>query len=230
MPLFLGNSEVERVLVGDTEIAQIYQGTNEIWSNVKTVDLGEGTSWDIKTLYPYLYKKLTADNFFVLTASAATKTYGIRMDPGDATVYWVMDGTIYKNYDPSTGKLDCYIRISGKVSQTAKVKVIMVTKTEKLQLLTNFNVSNVPGYQNFTVDNFLISSTSGTHYYNSFYAQSYIYSGSGTITVDLVKSYNQNTGVLTCYLRQRSSNTDGTYHWFDNYTTAGCTVYLRTEI
>ena len=152
------------------------------------------------------------------------------MRPGDATVYWVMDGQIYKEYDPNTGVLNCYNKLSGTVASTANVKVMMVTKTDKLQLLSSFDVSNIPGYQNFTEDNFLIKSTDSTHYYNSFYAQSYMYDGYGSVKVSLVKSYNASTGKLTCYLKQQSWNTDGTYHWWDNSQTAGCTVYLNAEL
>ena len=234
MPLHLGNKEVDQVFLGTKELSQIYLGTKEIWTNVKTEDLGTAKEWDIKKLYPGLYKKLTADNFLVVDSNTAASNFGIRMNPGDSTDYWHIYAHLYKDYNPSTGKLSCYTRIYGNASGTNSVHVIMVTKLDKLILLgtgTKFNVSGYAGYNKFTLENFLVSSTSGTtNYYNSFYAQSYPYSGSGAASANIHKKYNASNGVLECYFRHNQGNTDDVYTWFNFSADLSVTVYLRTEI
>lgn len=232
MPLYLGNKETDKVYLGGKEIAQIYLGNKEIWTNVKVVRLGSGKSWNIKQLYPHLYNKLTADNFFALTANAVGGDIGIRMNPSDDRETHTFDSCIYKSYDPNTGMLYVYSRMMDHDRQlgSADANVVMITKLDKLIPLNgNFNVSGYSGYKDFTEDNFLISSTGVAHFYNSFYPQSYPYSGSGHATGYLKKTYNKNTGVLNCYWRQDSHNTDDVYNWFNGSATAGCTVYLNPE-
>ena len=232
--IYDGSKEMSMIYDGDKELIAVYDGEKEVWSNVKIIDLGVAKEWDIKALYPYLYKKLTVNNFLILKTNTAAANFGIRVDPGDDTDYWHINGQLYKSYDVETGKLNCYTRIYGNAGGTNSVRVIMYTKLDKLISLgtgQEFNVSNYSGYQNFTEDNFLISSAGGTDYYNSFRPWGgATYSGSGSASVGIYKEYNKSTGKLKCYLFHQQGNTDGTYNWFNFSAKANTTVYLRTEI
>lgn len=64
---------------------------------------------------------------------------------------------------------------------------------------TSFNVKSYDGYQNFTVDNFLIKTFSGSSI-KAGTSQAPGEGEQGEGSVSLTKSYNASTGKLTCYL------------------------------
>lgn len=232
MPVYKGNTEIDKVYLGSTEIAQIYKGTQEIWSNVKVVSLGSGTSFNIKNLYPTLYDKLTADNFFFRTADTASGTNGIRMNANATSrEYAGFAVGIAKSYDSSTGVLSFYNYVSPGNSRN--VSAVMVPKLTKLIRLGNgrsFNVSTYEGYQNFTADNFLIQSADRLAFSNSYYPQGYTYDDSGSCTSTVPKSYDASTGVLSTGINLRSNDTSGTYTYFNNSQNGNVIVYLALKI
>ena len=74
-----------------------------------------------------------------------------------------------------------------------------VTVAKYLGAGTSFNVSNIPGYRNFTVNNFAIEqngniSFTGPQVATGGYDDNYLQANGGS-TIN--KSYNANTGVLT---------------------------------
>lgn len=61
----------------------------------------------------------------------------------------------------------------------------------------SFNVSNLPNYQSLTADNFFVYYIEGTNGGGGSTSQAM--ANDGTSKSNLYKSYNQSTGVLTCY-------------------------------
>lgn len=233
MPLFLGNKETDRVFLGTKELSQIYLGTKEIWSNVKTIRLNSGTEWDIKSLYPSLYKKLTNDNFFIVTANSVTRDISVRMRPGDDREWSGYNVNIVKSYDADTGKLSSYMSNTGG---KGAVTPIIVTKTSKLIYLgkkTSFDLTNIAGYKNFTEDNFIIKGTDSMSRGMYFYDDGYDYADYGRGDYYLKKEYKKNEGTLSCYTKLSSRDTGGVYDWYSRDVfqgTASCEVYLIEKL
>lgn len=228
MPIYYGTNQIDSIYYQGTQLDEVYFGDNLVYSSSKTVELGTNTSFNIKDLYPNLYSKLTADNFFALSAGTASGTNGITMRESDTEREWAgFSGALAKSYNANTGILSFYNYCSPGNSMGARV--VMVPKTDKLIDLgtsTSFNVSGRSGYQNFTADNFLILSSNGASGGNSYYPQGYYYSDSGSATVELRKSYNASTGVLSCYIYLQSSDTSGVYNYFNFTSTAAVHAYL----
>lgn len=216
MPVYLGDKEIEIGAFGDKELVNLYLGDKEIWGGGKVIDLGWGTSWDIKSLYPKLYNKLTADNFLLVAAN--TVSYWASMKPsGTYQEYTNCFDGIIKSYNASTGVLEFRTQGDGDTSgiRTNSVRVVLVVKLDKLTYLgygTTFNVANVfpNDYKNMTVNNFALRTivhwnTSGTATYSLCSRSGRVGDGYTTYSDDgqfgIVKSYDANTGVLRMYGR-----------------------------
>lgn len=237
MALFLGEKEIDQVYWGEKEIGQIYWGEKEIWSNAKIISLGSGTSWNIKQLYPNLYDKLTENNFFFRSATQASGTNSIRMNPGDSRTWAGFSCGLAKGYDKTTGDLLVYNYVNP--GKQTKVEAVLVAKTDKLIYLgnsTSFDVKlKTNNYANLTEDNFLILSsdtlTKGNTYGDPNESNNGDpYSDYGAATSTLVKKYNKSTGILSCYIKLVSEDTGGVYHYFDFSATGSCRVYLMEKI
>ncbi len=235
MPIYQGNKEIESVFFGTTPIQQIYQGTNEIWSNGKVIDLGWGTSWNIKNLYPNLYSQLTADNFFFLSANSSTGGASVSVAYVGDTKYLTIRAGIIKSYDSSSGILTFYDHTNNGVGSMHCVMVVDTSKLTYLGLGTSFNIaSRFPNdYMNFTSNNFLIRTI---RHWNSDYGGSEMLvcnssrsspgNYSATSTWSFIKSYNASTGVLTAYSKDRGSEDTGDT-WDRN---SSCYAYFTKKL
>lgn len=197
MPINKGTTNYSSIYKGSTRISQIYIGTTLKYSGDRVINLGSGQSWNIKTLYPNLYNKLTVDNFFILTHNAVN---GSRTEtwPGYNIHLSIRNG-LYKSYNASTGVLNMYYYASGSSENKANVTAVIVTNPSKslIELTPSdntYDMRSYSGYGNFTVNNFLIS-TIGEHYTCN---ESRTSAGTWTVnnTTSLDKSYS--SGTLTC--------------------------------
>lgn len=193
-----------------TQIVQFDSNGNghEIWGGVGRIyNLGAGRTIDIKDIYSR-WNELTADNFFILnlTQINASDRIVVHTTGGDVgyLTLWMARDMSYSN-----GVISTNIRVNDNYSNPT---IAMITDTSKLVNLgtsTSFNVSNVRGYQDFTIDNFLVKVNS--------LPQGYLYNGfrgsAGDWTVDgsykIIKSYNAQTGVLTCYINDSAEDNIG---------------------
>lgn len=248
MPLFIGNKEADMVKIGEKEIAQIYLGIKELWTNAKAIYLSSGKNWDLKTLYPNLYTKITANDIFYKTVNQASGYIGVRMGPNDEREWHGFVVSVIKSYDPSTGALTAYnsVRDSQRGGQigvgSSEIVPLIIPNSEKaitsgkIVRLGDINgtydlkTAYADDYMHFTNDNFIIRSTSAPGDSGSFYPQGYAYSGTGYGTSTITKSYDASTGILTARIRQASYNVDDVYTWF-NYSHNGTVeVFLMPKL
>ena len=220
----------------DQEISKITFGEFIVWEGQRVIDLGTGRSWDIKTLYPSLYSKLTANNFFFYSANSASITDSIRMrDTDTERQRRSFSGGIRKSYNPETGVLSAYL-YAGNTNNSysyGNVRMALVTRPEKLIYLGNgysFNVKSRSEYQSFTSNNFLISSATDVSWGAMFYPQGYTYDDSGRATISVSKSYNASTGVLSGSINLSSVDTSGVYNWYNASSSGTIAVYLNPKV
>lgn len=165
----------------------------EIWSNNKVIYLGEGTTFDIRSIYKK-WNELTIDNFFFSTISTMTGSSSVTW-PGYDT-YLELSVNMPRSYENGI------LTFSPAVENGhGTPKVFLVTDVSKLIDLDEgmtFNVSDIQGYERFTEDNFLVPIT---YYPTSFliFRHSRTYPGTyyATGTYSFIKSYNAETGQLT---------------------------------
>lgn len=232
--IYLDGHELVNLHIGTNEIQRVMLGDKVVWENAIVIDLGEGKSFDVSSIYSR-YGDLTNDNFFILSASSCSASQGIRMYPTDSRQYVGFSAYLIKSYNSSTGILSCYNAIrnnGGSVLNSGNVRVVLVANPSKLIYLgsgTSFNVSSYAGYQNFTVNNFLIKSTGNAAAGGMFYPQGAVYDDSGKGTSTISKSYNSSNGLVTSNIRMSSYDTSGIYHWFDWSDTAGVELYLNLK-
>ena len=96
-----------------------------------------------------------------------------------------------------------------------------ITKPIYLGSGTSFNVSKYTGYQNFTVDNFIVcvlSASSNMHFYG--YSTGHYFDESIGTGCPIGKSYNSNTGIFTVTGTYKSS----TDHWEGGSKTSSMAV------
>lgn len=230
MPLLKNGKDMSNAFIGDQELSKIMLGDKVVWENNKIIELGSGTSWDIKALYPSLYDKLTTNNFFFKTANTITAYDSVRMRPGDDREWHGFTGKLNKSYNPTTGILSAYGNCNG---YTGPVSIVMCLKPEKLINLgtaSGFSLKTYADWQQFTNDNFLISGSQTVSHGNMFYAQDYVYSDSGTGTLSFNKSYNASTGYLTSNISLRSVDTSGVYGYYNGSDTKGLDIYLNPKV
>ena len=83
---------------------------------------------------------------------------------------------------------------------------------------TSFDVSGIPGYQNLTADNFIVATTSGV-------ATGSTYEVTRSVTTNIQKSYNSQTGRLT--VSGTSNSADNNSHpWYHVSISITVMVYL----
>lgn len=222
--VFLGSMET-KIYQGSSEIASVYLGNTEVYTNgVGTlIDLGKGQSFNIKNILPDIYSTFTADNFYVYYIE------GRNGGGGSTSEHMVNTGssssTLYKSYNATTGILTCYNQMQanwrasdqtkyGNKNTDVKVKLFVpnmkigsyqkVVKAINLGQGQTFNVSSVySGYKSLTADDFYIST-----YDQISYGEHTGTSGSVSVYLDLelVKEYNNQTGVLNCYCHSKEFN------------------------
>lgn len=210
----------------------------DYFAGFKIIDLGEGQTFNIGQYYKR-YSSLTADNFFALSATQATGSDSVRMNPGDDREWHGFKATLDKSYNASTGILTFRNTVmyatgntSWAVRGTANVHAVLVTELDKLVNLGNINgsynvSSSYSNYADFTGDNFLIQKSGAPAFTNSYYAQSYQYDDSGTGKSTISKTYNASTGVLNpCRIRLASNDTSGVYTYFDYQGDSYLTIFL----
>lgn len=242
MPIDKGTTEYSQIKKGTTNISEIYIGNTLKFSDFKVVSLGSGKSFNIANIYSG-YANLTANNFFVLSASDATGSQAISVPAKPGTSGreryggFNFNAKLIKSYNASTGVLtmyNCVAKADGTEIGTANVTAGMVIKTGKLINLgtaQSFNLTSYSNYKKFTADNFLILSAANvTAGGGSFYYQTYAYADSGTGTSSITKSYNSSTGVLSAYIRMKSTDTSGVYGMFNGDNTGSVTVYLNPKV
>ncbi len=201
----------------------------EFFGGFNIIDLGEGKTFNIANYYTR-FGTLTADNFFILSATNASGSDSVRMNPGDDREWHGFKARLDKSYNASTGILTFQNQVmyatgnnSWASRGTANVHAVLVTDISRLVSLGNISSSYNVGSQyadfaNLTNDNFLIQASGSPAFSNSYYAQDYQYSDSGTGTSIISKTYNASTGILNpCRIRLSSSDTSGVYTYF-NYT------------
>ena len=215
MPIFKGTTEIDSVKIGDTQISQVYAGAQEIWANVKVIDLGWGQSFDVRALYPK-YSQLTVNNFFFLSANSVSGGDSVRVT--STTEYLRIWTGMQKGY--SNGILTFF---SGVNNNHANVRAVLVSDPSKLVYLgygTSFNVRNSfpDSYGSMTNDNFIIlkirhPNPSGGYdemwgrIFNDSRTAPGDYSASDTWS--FTKSYNASNGTLSCYANDSGSSDIG---------------------
>lgn len=208
--LKLGTKNIRAIYNGTTDIDRVMYGESLVWEKLKTVDLGTRvfSNYDITSIYPD-YGNLTVDNFFILGMENATGSS--RVTVSGSTLYLSLTGKLYKSYNASTGRLTCYNQMTGNnTSANAKVHVVIVSDPSRLTSLgsaQSFNVTNVDGYRDFTVDSFLIKNCS--QYFEN-HARTENGTWTATGTMKLYKTYNPSKGLLTCYYYEEGSNNANT--------------------
>lgn len=86
---------------------------------------------------------------------------------------------------------------------------------------TSFDVSNIPGYQNFTADNFVIVAKSIYSFTSSeSHAHSYV---SNSVTIKPTCSYNNKTGILSV------SNTGASYYAYPSSANGAYTSFNMND-
>ena len=219
--IYLNGKELDNLHIGEKEIQRVLLGESLIWENNRIVNLGAGTTWNIRELYPRLYDKLTADNFFFLTFSDAYTSVSVTVQSGGSERLYIYGG-VSKSYNPTTGILTFYPYLN---SSGANLTAVMVTKPEKLVYLglgTSFNVRTYfpNSYMNLTVDNFIVK---GISHWNGGGSTGLVcnevrnYAGrfDANDRLSFTKSYNPSTGVLTIYANDYG-NTDSNPYWNRN--------------
>lgn len=229
--IYLNNKELDNLHIGETTIQRVLLGESLIWENNKIVNLGAGTTWNIRELYPNLYDRLTADNFYFLTFNSVSTSVVVNVQTGGSERLYIYGG-VTKSYNPQTGILTFYPYLN---SSSATLTAVMVTKPEKLVSLgtgTSFNVrAKFPtNYMNLTADNFIVKSIS---HWNGGGATGLVcnevrnYAGrfDANDRLSFTKSYNASTGVLTVYANDYG-NTDSNPYWNRN---SSVSIYATTK-
>lgn len=223
MPVEKNLEDLWNCYSGNQEIKRIMYGPYLVWENNQVINLGRGKSWDIAVLYPNLYRKLSVDNFFFCDAGNVSGSATVNVtETGVDVGYLSISVGLHKSYDPDTGKLSMYTTCNlGRGDVTA----VLVTKPKKLISLgmaQRFNLSQLypSSFRSFTVDNFILKTYQTGLVFNNFRGTEGSWTATNTQTY--VKEYNQNTGVLTCYMDENV---------IDNYigqqkSKKACDVYL----
>jgi hypothetical protein len=228
--IYLNDNDLQELYVEDTEITKVYVGDRMVWGGNRIIQLGNGTSFDIASIYPN-YRELTADNFFFVSSSPTSISGTSTATVHDSAYYcYITIWTgMYKTYNAQSGQLswyqrntysDTYTAHSGGDTRysTASMGALLVTKPEKLVYLglgTRFDIkSRFPNdYQNMTVNNFIARdwyySNGGQQGYISHSSAHYQGTWSGSATTSLIKSYNPSTGILTFYYNSAYSGDIG---------------------
>lgn len=187
-----GTKEISLITKGVKEFQEVFKGSKEIWSNNKYIDLGSGTSFDIKVLAPNVdYRKLTSDNFFLVSSGSS----GMSGYDYDVLMYW---GFMFnKSYNASTGILTCYggMGLGGNITKTFATHMVLITKPSKLVLVSTSNIASLypTKYQDFTNSNFLL----GAYSWNAPNSIAHRNPEHWTAGISLSKrSYNASTGSL----------------------------------
>ncbi len=220
--IYDGSKEIEMIYDGNKELVAVYDGSSIVWENNKIINLSSGKSWNIQSLYPNLYSKITIDNFFYLNFDQVSGSDSVTWPGYD--VYLNIIGSLVKKYESGTFTSNHFHN-----SNQSNVTPVIVLKPEKLIELgsgQSFDVkSKVTNYQSLTADNFLIDAEPSNTYV---YRGSRTYAGTWTAqsTRSFTKSYNASTGILTCYFREQGSTNSGE-SWNN---TSDVTVYLNPKV
>lgn len=188
MPIIDGLDEMTQIFDGTDEIQVVYDGTDEIWTNLKAIDLGYGTSFNIRTLLPKVdYTKLTVDNFYVLNANG--KTWYDGQDDG----IWYRRAYFRKSYNASTGVFSCYFECDA-AGVNGTCRICFVNKPNKLVPFDQMKTKYASKWHTFNADNIIAKSFSPT--------EELLGVGSPySITANsyMTKSYTQSTGTLNSF-------------------------------
>ena len=214
--IYKGNTELENLFKGDVEVENVWLGTKEVWTNSlgSLVDLGVGTSFNVRNVLPNDYQNLTADNFFIYsltgTNGGSGSTSSAMVNVGSS------ESTLVKSYNASIGILTCCNKMEANwrdsdqtqysnKNTSCGVKVFVpkkrIANSQKVNKMIylgegqSFDVSQVySDYRKLTADNFYIKS-----YKRISYSEGTGAGGSVSVwlSLSLAKSYNTNTGALT---------------------------------
>lgn len=213
--IYLGENDLINLHIGSQEINRVLLGNKVIWENVKAIDLGTGTTFDLSS-YPN-YADLTEDNFFFTTASQG------KITGYDASGLVYTNIGFDKTYDSSTGTLTMRTKVWSANTAYGSVHAYYVPNPSRLIYLGNgryFNLSSYTGYQNFTEDNFLIKNAYGG-------SVGGIRDPLGwSCTVDIVKSYDQSNGSLRCVFFGEYLSSKSHSETWSHATSNNCDVYL----
>ena len=210
----------------------------DYFGGFRIIQLGTGQSFNISNFYKR-YSNLTEDNFFILSAANATGTDSIRVPASGSGRYGYAGFKVRlnKSYNASTGILTFRNQVLNNDNSsrgTADVTAVLVTDPSALIDLGDvngtLNVTSYANYQNFTADNFLIRSSSTPSFSNSYYYQGYLYDDSGRCTSTIMKSYDASTGILTARIRLQSTDTSGTYSYYNNTSYGSLRIFLNPNV
>ena len=231
MSVYKGNKEIDEVYLGSDEIAQIYLGAQEIWSKSKVIYLGEGTSFNVSSIYSK-YADLTADNFMISGDVSTPSTSGSVSTSGESMS---MSSRLNKSYNASTGVFSASHSLTGQniTDKYVGVKAWLVPnlanmvekgKARRLGSGRSFNIKSLypDDYQNFTIKNFLIQSISTAESGARYWEGSWTCAGYGQFPF----SYDSATGILSAGNNLIYTNSGGGY-LENRYTNA--VVYFFTK-
>lgn len=199
----------------------------DIWTGNKVIKLPAGKNVDVKPYLPKIYKYLTNANFFIIEGSRYL----------NASVKYTSTTLAYssyqydQSYNSSTGVVTNYLDYhagrtdrGGYSADETSIALAVCTKPEKLIYLGNrsFDVKTLypNDYQKFTNDNFLCRLPNFGDLTDAGRERRLTSKGS------LVKSYDPNTGIITCYIYSIDAEDENNQRNADIYLYKG---KIRTE-
>ena len=222
MPIKIGNNDIGDIYVGSNKIGEVYIGSNLVYTSGRAIKLSSGTSWNIKNLYPNIYNKLSANNFFVSTIDGTHSVYkSVNVAYEGDVKYISIWGQLIKSYNATSGVLTMYYQISGNTDVACPVTPVMVTDLNKISSIAkgsdnNYTATGISGWQNFNINNFFFRDMTGHYLFNG--SRTYPGTWGGRSTIYWTKSYNTSNGKLYFYLTNTISEAmeaeNGTYYQY----------------
>lgn len=214
MPIEKNNEDLWNLYFGEQEIKKVMYGETLVWENNRVINLGLGKRWNIAELYPNLYKKLTLDNFYVLSMNSFSGNDRFAVtETGVDVGYLNVNVRLAKKYNQNTGILEMY----GECNE-GKGDVIGLIVTKPLKLIeiglgTSFDIASLQPslYNKLSLNNFIIKTIPNDYAFRSFRGSA---GGPWTVTCteSLVKEYDSNSGRLDCYIQN---------NWRETYLGSG---------
>ena len=191
---------------------KVENNTSNVCAGIKKVELGTGTSYNIKSLYPGLYDKLTNDNFYyTMNGSSVLASRTCSGECVDRSSGSYTQPTIA--YNQETGVLTCSngsltdTNLWGSVSNPRGANTITLTTTCYMSIddvielgsATSYDIKSLypDKYDKLTSDNFYARASSSSVIASRNCAGECV-DRSNTVFSLPKPSYNQETGILTC--------------------------------
>ncbi|MBQ0113740.1 MAG: hypothetical protein KBT03_11480 [Bacteroidales bacterium] len=204
----IGTKEITQIQKGVKEFQLVSKGDKEIWGGSKIVDLGTAQSFNIAQilqnkglLNKIKLNELTIDNFFYITANGISASVRLGDDYWAPTGFWGWGGGVDKSYSNNTLTFRSHAQANDRTMGTtsdrySNVHAYLITRPDKLIHLGSaktFDVSNISGFENFTIDNFVVKTSPFIYRFGG----SYVAGGTASGSFSFSKTYNKQTGILT---------------------------------